>query len=230
MAPFSELKLLMKSLLFIAFSLLAGVANAAPTEFTASYRAYSAGLPCGKGSLSLRQLDDGRYEYRAKGKACVLSQSLDHYSRFQLAPLQGDEYQSQFSGWFSQRLLQGQQQDGHYAVTLNGEPLTTELFPAATLEPTIMMYQLGHSQQSQQLSYTWGEETRDYWFEYQGSEVIDTKLGPLLTHKYQQDHPNESRIATLWFSPKYDGLMVQAKVSRLGVSWVNFVINEYQSH
>ncbi|QIZ77203.1 DUF3108 domain-containing protein [Ferrimonas lipolytica] len=220
----------MKILLSAALLLIACVTNAAPVEYTASYRASSAGLPCGKGTLSLVALENGKYQYRAEGKACVLSQSLDHRSQFSLMPLRGDNYTSKFKGWFSKRLLEGENIDGSYNVTLNGEPLTTEVFAAAELEPTIMMYQLGHSSESQQLSYTWGEETRDYWFEYLGTETIDTELGELLTHKYRQKHPNESRVATLWFSPQHDGLMVKAKVSRLGISWLHFKITEYQIH
>lgn len=216
----------------LLLSLLPVIAVASPVPFEARYQAYTTGLPCGKGKLRLEAEPDGEYRYQASGKICVIGQHIDHESRFGMQDntLVPGPYQTEFDGWFSHRFLDGDlNSSGRYTVTLNGETLPdTEEFPRAQWEPAQMLRILSQAREDVQLSYTWGDETREYLFEYQGTETLDTKLGPLLTHKFVQDHPNEARVATFWFAPELDGLMVQLEATRLGVHWLTVKVRAYQ--
>ncbi len=222
------------ALLLLLLSLPAALAQ--PVPFRAEYRAYTSGLPCGKGSWSLQALAAAegtpRYQYRAEGKICVMGQRVDHRSRFRMTE-QGpvpEDYQSRFKGLFKSRSLDGEFDGEHFQVALNGVLLdNAEAFPPARWEPGLLLYQLGRTRDSVTLSYTWGEETREYLFEYLGSELLDTPLGPLLTHKLVQDHPHKQRVAQFWFAPALDNTLVQVKVSRLGVPWLTVKITDYHS-
>ncbi|MBY6186739.1 DUF3108 domain-containing protein [Marinobacter hydrocarbonoclasticus] len=204
---------------------------AKPVPFEARYQAYTTGLPCGKGTLTLTESEPGQYQYHAKGKICVIGQHIDHQSAF-AQTTQGPQpgaYETEFDGWFRDRLLAGTPQaNGRYTVTLNGKTLPdSEDFPRAQWEPALMLRQLAQARDDVQLSYTWGDETRDYLFQYQGEETLKTPLGPLKTHKFVQDHPNESRVATFWFAPELDGLLVQLEATRLGVHWLTVKLKRY---
>lgn len=216
----------------LLLSLLPVIAFASPVPFEARYQAYTTGVPCGKGTLRLNADKDGAFRYRASGKICVIGQHIDHQSRFDVQNdvLVPGPYQTEFDGWFSDRLLDGAPgPDGRYTVTLNGKPLPdTDAFPRAQWEPAQMLRILSQAREDVRLSYTWGDETRDYLFEYLGTETLDTKLGPMLTHKFVQDHPNEARVATFWFAPALDGLMVQLEATRLGVHWLTVKLRDYQ--
>ncbi|SHH28283.1 DUF3108 domain-containing protein [Ferrimonas marina] len=202
--------------------------------FTATYQASSSGLPCGKGKLTLTQLGPDHYRYDASGKICVLGRGLSHSSEFlyrdgKIQPL---HYQSKLKGLFSTRNLAGSFDDSQrFTVSLNDEELPdSDEFPRAQWEPTLLVYLLGQARQSEQLSYTWGEETRDYLFEHKGTDILETDLGELPAHLMVQDHLHKDRVARFWFSPELNGLLVKAKISRLGVPWLHIEINEVFWH
>ncbi|GAA5188964.1 DUF3108 domain-containing protein [Ferrimonas gelatinilytica] len=227
----APLAAMMLTLLFCAPSALAELAT-----FTAEYRAYASGLPCGRGRWSLHPMDGvdeiPRYQYRAEGKLCIMGQRVDHRSNFLLmerGPVP-ENYRSQFKGVFRSRTLEGEFDGQHFQVTLDGQPLENEdSFPPARWEPGLLLYHLGLARESLTLSYTWGEETREYLFEYHGSEEIETPLGPVLAHKLVQDHPGKERVAQFWFAPALNNALVQMKVSRLGLPWLTVKMTDYRS-
>ncbi|MBY6018358.1 DUF3108 domain-containing protein [Ferrimonas balearica] len=218
---------------FLLLCLFSPLLHATPVPFEAHYRAYTTGLPCGKGQFSLEQQDNGEYRYQASGKICVIGQHIDHLSQFQHieGELKPGNYHTEFDGWFTHRTLNGSLNDeGRYVVVQNGETLPdSEAFPRAQWEPAQMLRLLGEARDDITLSYTWGDETREYRFDYLGTETLETELGPLLTHKFEQDHPNEARVATFWFAPELDDLLVKLESSRLGVHWLTVEIKRYQT-
>ncbi|MBY5990834.1 DUF3108 domain-containing protein [Ferrimonas balearica] len=205
---------------------------AAPETFEARYKAYTSGIPCGSGRLSLSQSAPDQYRYRASGKICVLGQNIQHQSQFSWleGQLQPGPYQTHFDGWFKDRHLTGELGPAQrYVVIQNGETLPdSDDFPRAQWEPAQMLMTLAQAREDVRLSYTWGDETRDYLFEYQGEEALETALGTLTTHKFIQDHPNEARVAQFWFAPELGGVLVRLEASRLGIPWLTVRIRDYR--
>ncbi|GAA4897759.1 DUF3108 domain-containing protein [Ferrimonas pelagia] len=212
--------------------LLTPVSAEPPAPYQAQYRAFASGLPCGQGEIELKRLSPGQYQYSASGKICSMGPRASHQSLFTYddRKILPQRYETVLDGVWRDRHLAGIQQEGVFVQTLNGEPLPLELpFHPAQWEPTLLIHQLGLARSSVQLSYTWGEETRDYLFEYLGEETLETKLGQLKTHKFEQDHPHKQRVAQFWFAPQLNDALVQVKVSRLGIPWLTVELSAYQA-
>ncbi|USD36442.1 DUF3108 domain-containing protein [Ferrimonas sp. SCSIO 43195] len=205
-----------------------------PAPFIAHYQATSKGLPCGGGSQQL-VIDDGQYQLLSKGKFCLLGGRVDNRSllSWQQGRWQTLAFDATVSGWFSQDDYQASRTpEGLMAVNKDGHPLVYEEHAPASQGAATMLQNLAldveRQRQDLYADYTWGDETRDYRFEWLGEEQIEFDGRAYRAHHLRQTHPKKSRVADFWFAPALEHQLIKMTVHRLGIKMLDVRLSDFE--
>ncbi|SDJ16117.1 Protein of unknown function [Ferrimonas sediminum] len=221
-------------LLLIGLLLAPSLQAQQPAPFIAHYQATSKGLPCGGGWQQL--VDDGsQYQLLSKGKFCLLGGKVDNRSvlSWQQGRWQTLSFDASVSGWFSRDDYQANRTpDGLMAVNKDGSPLVYEEHPPASQGAATMLQNLALDAERQRqdlfADYTWGDETRDYRFQWLGEEQIEFNGHAYRTHHLRQTHPKKSRVADFWFAPALEHQLIKMTVHRLGIKMLDVRLSDFE--
>lgn len=199
-----------------------------PVPFVATFQVAWHGITAGDSTLTLVVQSPGAFTYRSNIKAhgifrLVFPDALIQSSTFTLAdghvvPLQYQE--------------SGQARDHSEDVQLSFDEATGRVHGTAQTHPVDqalesgiqdpmsvqieLMRQLQAGLAPTQFKLFDKDQSKEYFYTREKSEVLNTPLGALDTVVYRSDRPGSDRVTRLWLSPKYNYLPLQAARSRKG--------------
>lgn len=54
-----------------------------------------------------------------------------------------------------------------------------------------------------------GRKVKDYTFRFEGEDILDTPMGPVITLHFEREHKDPQRRSAIWLAPAWDYLMVK---------------------
>ena len=108
---------------------------------------------------------------------------------------------------------------GVYEGTLVDLPLTPGIQDDLSVQ-IAMMVELLHGRTPQQLSMIDKNSTREYRYQREGAQAIDTALGRIDTVIYSSQHPGSPRVTRFWCAPSMGYLPLRIEQKRIdSVEW-----------
>lgn len=194
---------------------------AAPESFTATYRVYARGLPVGSGTIALALDADGGYRMRSalapSGLAALLvSDRVAETASGRLLDRgpRPRRYRYRQTGGERERFaaLDFDWRAGTVASLHDGEARTLPLTPRAVDPLSVylqVMSDLEAGRQVDRFTLIHRNERRDYRVSADGTETLDTPLGPLATRRFTRQRAGSRRRTRFWLAPALGHLPVR---------------------
>lgn len=207
-------------LLILAFSAAAFGAEAPPLPlFHAEYSLKRNGVILGKSERSLAVNGEGNYVYSSNTYATGLIAWFvkDKIKEHSVWRLEGNhlrplEYVYSREGGSKTRMIKLAFDWSHHSVvnTVDGDPWHMEI-PADAQDKLVyqlsIMYDLLRGRKDLEYQIADGGELKDYAFEIQGEEVLNTPMGKIKTVRIQRI--GDRRDTTVWCAPQFSFLPVR---------------------
>ncbi len=230
--------------LILGFTITHNLANAQTIPaFTAYYSAQARGLTVGRGQLSLRHPEIGRYEMELSMQTLGIANLFSPVDTTEIA--QGYLRENRVIPSFYERQQAANRSPQQVRLNFDFESnqidfqidhrygfiRETELDNfTAVFDPLSIHLHIMNDLKSGQLNTQYTLIERDKLETYEvtelPSETLATQLGQLHTRRLRQTQPNTSRFMDLWFAPSLDYLLVKLVRTRRGTEQFRLMITE----
>jgi Protein of unknown function (DUF3108) len=196
-----------------------GAAESPLPMFNAEYSLKRNGITLGTSTRSLTAARDGTYIYASTTQATgiiswFVKDHIDEYSRwtFDGARIRPLEYVYNRHGGNKTREVNLRFDWQRHIVTntIDGEPWRMEIPPDAQdklVYQLSIMYDLLNGKKNLEYKIADGGKLKDYAFEIEGEEVLNTTLGKIKTVRIQRI--GDRRDTTVWCAPQFSYLPVR---------------------
>ena len=206
--------------------------------FNAEYSLKRNGIALGISTRSLTHAKDGSYVYASSTRpsgiiAWFVKDNIDEYSRWtyegsRLRPL---EYVYNRHGGSKTRHVKLKFDWQHLIVTntIDGDPWRMEIPPDAQdklIYQLSIMYDLSKGKKDLEYKIADGGKLKDYAFEIEGEETLNTALGKVKTVRIQRI--GDRRDTTVWCAPQFAYLPVKLEQQDTDGSHLTMQITSFE--